>query len=160
MNLVDLAASKGVWICFAESLTAGALSAQLVQNPGASKVFLGSVVAYQDEVKSQLLGVSDSLIASRSAVDAEVAIEMAVGARDKFSKAKHLDPSSVIAISTTGVAGPDFVRDNAPGTVYIAVAFRQQLTVRSLIFQGNREQVSNQAVSEALDFLREALEQI
>ena len=89
--MIPTASAKGLMIATAESLTAGDLAARIADTPGASKVLAGGVVSYQDQIKSQLLGVSAQLIATSSAVDPEVAIQMAVGVREKFSTAMGID---------------------------------------------------------------------
>lgn len=147
------AKAKGLWLALAESLTGGALSAEIVSEPGASEVFLGSVVSYQDQVKSQLLGASAQLIASQSAVDPEVAIQMAVGAREKFARACQIDAGSVIGVSTTGVAGPDPVGSKDPGEVYIGVSSRRGERVYAERFEGDRNQIRVAVVRRALEII-------
>ncbi|MGC4423875.1 CinA family protein, partial [Streptococcus suis] len=64
-----------------ESLTAGLLAAALADVPGASGTLQGGVIAYQNRIKEQVLGVDPALLAARGAVDPEVAVQMAQGAR-------------------------------------------------------------------------------
>lgn len=158
MNLVELALSRGVQLCTAESLTAGRVCASIAAWPGASKVLLGGLIAYQDQVKSQLLGVSPGLIESQSAVDPEVAAQLALGAQAKFSKAAGANPTTTLAISTTGVAGPDSVGIHSVGTVYIGVAFGDRLSVYAEQFAGDREQITSSTIERCLELIREHLE--
>ena len=151
--MIAEAKAKGLWLALAESLTGGALSAEIVSEPGASEVFLGSVVSYQDQVKSQLLGASAQLIASQSAVDPEVAIQMAVGAREKLARACQIDSESVIGISTTGVAGPDSVGNKDPGEVYIGISSRRGERVYAERFEGNRNQIRAAVVRRAMEII-------
>lgn len=151
--MIAEARTKGLWLALAESLTGGALSAELVSEPGASEVFLGSVVSYQDQVKSQLLGASAQLIASQSAVDPEVAIQMAVGAREKLARACQIDAESVIGVSTTGVAGPDPVGSKDPGEVYIGISSRRGERVYAERFEGDRNQIRVAVVRRALEII-------
>ena len=96
--LADLAL-RGETIACAESLTGGSLMARLVDVPGASRVLRGGVVAYAHDVKAVLLGVPATLLATRGAVDPDVAIAMAAGACRVFD--------TDWGVATTGVAGPD-----------------------------------------------------
>lgn len=100
-RVIAAAVKRGKRIAVTESLTGGALAASLVNVPGASSVFVGGIVAYDTEVKERLLGVSAAQLAATGPVAAAVAIEMAVGV------IRALGVSVDIAVSTTGVAGPD-----------------------------------------------------
>lgn len=156
-SLRDLANKKGLKVAVAESLTGGLVSAAIVSEAGASDYFLGSVVSYQDSAKIGLLGVSASLLHSQTAVDPEVAIQMAQGARSKFARHALLDYDSVIGVSTTGVAGPDPVGDHPVGLVYFGVSSAkvEQVVVDS--FQGTRDEIRAQACQRALELIREQL---
>lgn len=109
-----LLAERGETLAVAESLTGGALAAQLTAAAGASKVFRGSVTSYATAVKRELLGVDGKLLRDRGAVDPEVARQMAAGVRSIL----HADWS----VSTTGVAGPEPQDGHPVGTVFAAVA--------------------------------------
>ena len=90
---------KGHRLGLAESCSGGLLAARITNVPGASAYLAGSVVAYSNEPKSELLGVDPELIEEHGAVSPEVAEAMARGALDRF----HAD----VAVSVTGIAGPD-----------------------------------------------------
>jgi len=90
---------KGLTIALAESCTGGLLADRMTNVPGSSDYFLGSVVCYSNESKMNLVGVRKETLKSFGAVSEETAIEMAAGAREKFS--------AHIGVSITGVAGPD-----------------------------------------------------
>lgn len=158
MTLVELAVSKGVWLCTAESLTAGMVSAQLASFPGASKCLIGALVVYQDQAKAQLLGVSSALIANQTAVDPEVAAQLAISASKKFAAAMGLDPARVLAVSTTGVAGPNTVGDKQPGEAYLALARDEQVAVFGEHFAGSRAEIRESVTVRALELIREHLE--
>lgn len=160
MNLVELAVSKGMLICTAESLTAGLVSAAIAKTPGASGTLLGGIVAYQDSTKSQLLGVSSGLIEVQSSVDPEVAAQMASAAQAKFARAASVETDRVLAIATTGVAGPQDVRGKTPGTVFIAIASGAHLSVYAEQFEGDRFEITSMTVERCLSLLREHLEAI
>lgn len=156
-SLRDLAVKNGVKVALAESLTGGLVSAALVAEPGASDYFLGSVVAYQDSVKIGLLGVSSSIIHSQTAVDPEVAIQMAQAVRSKLARYELLDYDRVIGISTTGVAGPDPVGENPVGLVYFGVSSSKTEQVVVETFSGTREEIRKRACERALELIREQL---
>lgn len=157
--MIAEAAAKGLRIATAESLTAGLLAASIAETPGASSVLLGSVVSYQDEIKIQVLGVSSQLIATASAVDPEVAIQMADSVRTKFATAMNLPTQSVIGISTTGVAGPDPVGSKPVGEVYIGLSSPSGQRVYARVYSGDRNEVRKQVVADCLSILWEEIVQ-
>jgi nicotinamide-nucleotide amidase len=151
--------SKGFKLAIAESLTGGALSADFVSVAGASKVFLGSIVAYQTSLKHELLGVSRALLENQGAVDPEVAAQMATGVRTKLANKTNTDESLVVGIATTGVAGPDVQAGIAVGTVYIAISGPGGMgdSVYAFEFPGDRQDIRKATVEQALKVLTEAL---
>lgn len=151
-TIIQLAIDKGVTLGCAESLTGGQVGSALVDVPGASAVFKGSVVAYDLMVKHDLLGVSAALLAEKGAVNAEVATAMAEGAQ----RALGVD----VAVSTTGVAGPDPdpVSGASPGVFFVAVAGGELGTiVREVQVEGDRGEVRSAARRAALLALYDAL---
>ncbi|WP_415274541.1 CinA family protein [Aquiluna sp. Uisw_065] len=156
-QVIALAKKAGLSIAIAESITGGALASVLIGVDGASEVILGGIVAYQDRIKEQLLGVSPALIANQSAVDAEVAAQMAEGVRERLSKAAGKDASLVIGVATTGVAGPRSVSGRKPGEVYIAISSSLGVTVYSESFEGSRNQIRMLTQDRAIEILREHL---
>ena len=131
----------------AESLTGGLCAKRITDIPGASSTFKGAVVSYTNEVKENALGVSSDLLREKGAVCAEVAEAMAEGAR----KALRAD----VAISFTGVAGPDpDERDNPVGLVYVALATPEGTRVRELHLGSGRERIRTTAVNHGLDMAR------
>lgn len=154
-EVIERAGQIGVKLATAESLTGGLVAAALSSVPGASRVLLGGMVSYSDSAKAQWLGVSPQLIANQTAVDAEVAAQMADGLRDRCL---HLDGSSEhLALSTTGVAGPDRVAQLAVGTVFIGLATKAGVVVHAESFEGDRDQIRNQTLIRSLEILREHL---
>lgn len=113
-ELVDLLRGSGLTLAVAESLTGGAVTAAIVDVPGASVCLRGGVVAYATDLKAELLGVDAALLARRGAVDPEVALAMAAGVRERLG--------ADLGLATTGVAGPDPQDGAAPGTFHVAVA--------------------------------------
>jgi nicotinamide-nucleotide amidase len=152
-EVIAVARARGVSLAAAESLTGGLVSAALVDIPGASAVFKGSVVAYDFVVKHELLGVDAAVLASVGAVNPEVATQMAEGALSRLGAG--------IAVATTGVAGPDPdpVSGDLPGRAFIAVAGTHLGTmVRELALEGDRENIRLACTKAALQALLDALD--
>lgn len=159
-TLIARLRQAGVFLASAESLTGGMLAARLTETSGSSAVFLGGVVAYQNQVKQELLGVSPSLMEQQGAVDAEVAAQMAVGIRQRFAKINQVDLAKVIGVSTTGVAGPGQSEGKDPGTVFIGISSGSSDAVYAYDFSGDRQSVREQTVQAALEALGEQLQLI
>jgi nicotinamide-nucleotide amidase len=134
--------SRGWSLAVAESLTGGLVCASLVEVPGASTVLRGCVVAYATDLKAALLGVDAALLAERGAVDADVAVAMAAGVRDRLT--------ADVGIATTGVAGPDPQDGKAPGTVHVAVVTPDGVHRSELRLAGDRAAVRAATVDAAL----------
>ncbi len=135
-------AVEGLTLGLAESLTGGLASSRLVNVPGASQWFRGSVVSYASEVKFDVLGVPKGPVVSE-----EAAIAMAEGARRVLG--------ADVGLSITGVAGPDPQDDQPPGTVFVGVARPDRKTeVVAFTVPGDRERVRQYATIAALDLLR------
>ncbi|MEO7007398.1 MAG: CinA family protein [Terrimesophilobacter sp.] len=146
--------ARGETIGVAESLTGGALVAELIKTPGASVVVNGGIVAYRTSLKSALLGVDAGLLAEHGAVHPEVAAQMAVGVRQAVAVAGV--PAS-IGLSTTGVAGPDPQDGQPVGTVFIALARGGDVHTRALALTGTRNEIRSAVVDAALRWLVEEL---
>jgi len=132
----------------AESCTGGLLGALITDRPGSSAYFLGGVIAYADEVKRDELNVAAALLTRHGAVSREVALAMAEGAKAKFG--------SALAVSTTGIAGPDSDGSNKPvGLTYIAIASEAGRRCEKFNFTGDRWSNRRQAAAEALRMLIE-----
>lgn len=144
-----LARAAGLSVATAESLTGGALSAALVDVPGASESLRGGVVAYTVQVKHGVLGVPKTLLDGPGPVSREVATAMAAGVRRVTGAG--------VGISTTGVAGPDPHGGKPPGTVWIAVDVEGDATARLLHIDGGRAEISQGAIDGALALARELL---
>jgi nicotinamide-nucleotide amidase len=151
-DIIGLATKKGVTLGCAESLTGGLVASALVEVPGASAVFKGSIVAYDLMVKHDLLGVSAALLAEKGAVNADVAIAMAEGAQGALG----VD----FVVATTGVAGPDPdpVSGAKPGLFFVALAGGELGTmVREVQVAGDRADIRSAARRAALLALYDAL---
>jgi nicotinamide-nucleotide amidase len=147
--LLDRLALAGETVAVAESLTGGLVCSTLVTPPGASRVVVGGVVAYQTDVKASVLGVSEVLLAERGAVDPDVAVAMARHVRAKFG--------ATIGLSTTGVAGPDPQDGVSVGTVFVALVSDRGEIVENCTFDGSRDEIRHRALGAALRLLENSL---
>jgi nicotinamide-nucleotide amidase len=146
----DRLRAAGLTVAAAESCTGGLLAKRLTDIPGSSDYFLGGVVAYDNRVKTALLGVSADLLAAKGAVSEEVAAAMAGG----VCRATGSD----CGLSTTGIAGPDGGTEEKPvGLVYVGSVVKGVTQVERLRLWGARDQIRERAVCSALDLLRRRL---
>ena len=148
--------AAGFRLTLAESLTGGLLASSLVDVPGPSRVLVAGVVAYDDAAKAQILGVGGGVLDQFGAVSEQTAQAMAGGARGLVTIAGVAD-SKLVAVSTTGVAGPDMQEGKPVGQVHIAVATDATITVRSFRFDGDRASIRLQAAVAALELLLEEI---
>lgn len=149
--VIARAAERGLMIATAESLTAGAVVARLVDVPGASAVIAGGAACYSYSAKTRVLGVDEGLLQERGAVNAEVAEAMAEGALALYD--------ADLAIATTGVAGPGpDDRGAAEGTVWLGLARRDgPASSRELHLSGGRARIRDTTVDLAIQMLAEEL---
>lgn len=146
----DALRKKGLKLAVAESCTGGLLSSIITDSPGSSEYFLGSVVAYDNRVKTDILKVGRSTLAASGAVSREAARQMAEGAREAFK--------ADISAAITGIAGPGGGTSAKPvGLVFIAVSRGARTTVRKFLFSGPRKAVKRQSAEAALGMLARAL---
>ena len=138
----------------AESCTGGLIGATLTAVAGASDVFQGGVISYQNGVKEALLGVSPETLARVGAVSADCARQMALGARRALGAG--------IAVSATGIAGPGGATPGKPvGLVYVGVAWGEGLAEAfENHFTGDRDAVRAQTVRKALESALACLEKV
>lgn len=125
----------------AESITAGGLSAAITSVEGSSQIFLGAIVAYQNSVKSGVLGIDPSLIETHSVYSHAIAREMAQNVRTRFG--------ATWSIATTGVAGPGPTDGVPSGTVWVAIDGPVTHNLE-LSLSGGRESVRNATVATAI----------
>ncbi len=139
---------QGKTLATAESCTGGGIGAAITVVPGSSSVYRGGIISYQNEIKRDILGVSGSDLDAFGPVSAAIAEQMAIGAR----KILQAD----VAVSVTGLAGPGGDEYGNPvGTVYIGYADENCVFSRKFHFAGSRDDVRNQAITNALKILLE-----
>jgi nicotinamide-nucleotide amidase len=136
----------GATVAIAESLTGGLLTAALTATPGASVTVRGGLVVYATELKVVLAGVPDRLLEQRGAVDPDVALALARGARTRLG--------ATYGLGVTGVAGPDPQDGKPVGTVFLALAGPADETVAERSFTGDRASIRSAAVAAMLDILK------
>jgi nicotinamide-nucleotide amidase len=143
---------RGRTIGVAESVTGGGVADSIVSVPGASRAFLGGIVAYDNAVKQSLLGVRAETLAQFGAVSEETAIEMARGAK----KALGVD----FALATTGIAGPDGGSAEKPiGLVWFALVDDEgEVTTQRSTIPGNRTDIRDRAAMQGLSLIWRRLE--
>lgn len=138
---------KSKTVATAESCTGGSIAARITSVAGSSAYFKGSVVAYDNHVKYNVLGVSEEALEKYGAVSEEVAKQMAAGAKKLLS----ID----YAIATTGIAGPEGGTKEKPvGTVWIAVASHDEVKAQRFQFGHQRSRNTERSVLSALNMLR------
>lgn len=149
-RLQDLAIARGVTVATAESCTGGNIAHQVTSRAGSSGYFLGGVVSYANEVKRRVLGVPEAILDNPGAVSESCARAMAEGARRVIG--------ADIAVSTTGIAGPDGGTARKPvGLVYLALATASETNVEEHVFPGDRAAVIDAATHRALELLVSAV---
>jgi PncC family amidohydrolase len=110
---------NGLTIGFAESMTGGFSTYKLIQNPGASKVIKGSIIAYSDHEKVHLLGLDPLLLETLSSVSKEVSIEMAKSIQQLLN--------ADIGVGITGNAGPSLQKGSHVHEAHIAIVYKQEV---------------------------------
>lgn len=148
-TVIDMARAGGLSLGSAESLTGGAVSVAMTAVPGASAVWGGAVVAYSAAVKRDLLGVPASVLDGAGVVSVDTALAMAHGARARLG----VD----IAVSTTGVAGPQPHAGRSVGTVVVGIAGPGLARAQEFAFTGDRAAIVTRSVDAALALLLTAL---
>lgn len=146
--LLENARKRHMTLATAESCTGGYIGNQIVQIAGASDVYRGSVVAYDNQVKIDVLGVNKTLIEMHGSVSAEVAQQMVEGVCALLN--------AQMGIATTGIAGPGGGSEEKPtGTIYIATKIGTAVVVKHYVLRGNRNDFMIRALNTAMKQLHE-----
>jgi len=144
--------ARGWTLATAESCTGGMVASRLTDIAGSSDVFVGSVVAYADDMKLTQLGVPADVLARHGAVSAETAGAMARGARDRLG--------ADVAVAVTGIAGPGGGTAEKPvGLVYVHASGPEGEKGRELELGGDRDSIRRRATVTALHLVRRLLTQ-
>ncbi|MCS1351236.1 competence/damage-inducible protein A [Mechercharimyces sp. CAU 1602] len=150
-KVVEELERRQLTLALAESCTGGLLAQAVTSVPGSSKVLRGGIVCYTNEAKHQLLGVSKSRLQQYGAVSGEVAADLAEEACARIN--------ADVAISITGVAGPDSVEGKEVGTVYIGLAETgRKAVIYQLALRGTRRSIQRRAANYALFILMERIQ--
>jgi nicotinamide-nucleotide amidase len=150
-EVLERCRARGLTLAVAESCTGGLAGARLTAVPGSSDVVLGGIIAYHNDVKSSLLGVTPETLGSEGAVSEATVRAMASGVRKRVG--------ADIGLAITGIAGPGGGTEEKPvGTVWISVALADVVEVRLLRLWGDREEIRQRAVQAVLDLARRRLD--
>ena len=131
MVIGKLLKAKHATVCTAESCTGGEIASMITTVPGSSVYFKGSVVAYANSVKTQLLGVQEDIIEQNGAVSEKVVQEMAIAARNLFK--------TDYVVATSGIAGPDGGTESSRlELLWIAAASGKGIVTEKRVFGNDR----------------------
>lgn len=147
-KLVKFLAEKKLTCATAESCTGGGVGYAITSVSGASAVFWGGVISYDNSVKRGSLGVPAEILETKGAVSPECASAMADGVRQRMG--------TDLAVSVTGIAGPGGGSAEKPvGLVWFGVASKFGIRTEKMIFSGDRDAVRASAIEHALQLLIE-----
>ena len=149
-QVIERLGEKGYKISTAESCTGGLIAGTLVNVAGASEVFEEGYITYANQAKIKLLGVSEQTLKSFGAVSEQVASHMAAGCAGAAG--------AEVGIASTGIAGPDGGSPEKPvGLVYLGCSVKERVVVKRYLLEGDRRQIREGAVQEALKLILESL---
>jgi len=146
----DLLRQKGLTLGVVESATGGLLSHRVTNAPGSSDYYKGSVTAYSNEAKINVIGVKEETINKYGSVSPQAARQMAQGGRKLLA--------ADICLADTGIAGPGGATvGKSVGLFYLGIAHKDGVFSRKHEFHGNRDQNRRNAAAAALNWLKEYL---
>lgn len=152
-RIMQILKDRKLRISTAESCTAGLLSASFTEIPGSSEFYMGSIIAYSNQIKEKLLHVPASILQEYGAVSEQTALAMARSVRQLTG--------TDIGIATTGIAGPDGGSEEKPvGMVYIALSTPEKEMVEVNYFKGKREYIRRISVKAAQVLLFKHLKEV
>lgn len=142
-KLGSILKNKKLTLAIAESCTGGMVGAAVTEIAGSSAYFLGGIIAYDNRIKRDILGVSEKVLATFGAVSGETVLAMAKGVQ------KLMKTDCAIAVS--GVAGPGGgTKDKPVGLVYIGIAVNKKYWSFEYRFSGSRKEIREKTVGEGL----------
>ncbi len=149
-KLGELLIKKNYRISVAESCTGGRIGDLITDIPGASRYFMGGIIAYSNEAKMKILNVKSKTIEKYGAVSEECAREMLMGVSSIFK--------TEVAIATTGIAGPTGGTKEKPvGLVYIGIKVDDFIDIKRYVFEGSRVEIKRKIAEKAIEDLVEIL---
>ena len=149
--VADQLLNKNLTIATAESCTAGMLSTKLTDVAGSSNYFNGGVVCYNNEIKSDVVGVDNETLKRHGAVSEEVVSELASGIAKKLN--------SDIGVGITGIAGPTGGTEKKPvGLIFVGIFYRNNVYIKQYNLTPNRKVNRELTVVLCLNELRKILE--
>lgn len=148
--IIDFLARTNKSIAIAESCTGGLINYAFSQISGASSVFRGGIVCYQNEIKSRILGIDSQILAQKSAYSVEVVDLMLM----RIATTMQSD----FAIATSGIAGPSGGSAEMPvGTIFIGIKKQgEKSIIKKVHFNGNRIEIQTQTMQFALELFKDA----
>ncbi|MGI6323552.1 MAG: competence/damage-inducible protein A [Bacteroidales bacterium] len=148
--IANLLKERKLTICTAESCTGGKIAQMLTSIPGSSQYYKGSVIAYDNSIKTSFLNVPEEMMADYGAVSEQVAAKMAIEVRKKFN--------TDYSVATSGIAGPEGGSEFKPvGTVYIAVSSDNGVITERYVFSKDRISNINRFSIASLNLLRKQI---
>lgn len=144
-RVAELLSKKNLTISVAESLTGGLISSRLTSQPGSSQFYIGGIVCYSPRIKVQQVGVPPRLISQKGIVSDAVAMALAQGVRMRMG--------THVGVGVTGFAGPAVSETERVGLVYVAIATEETTKARQFLFEGNRDEIRQQASDAAMGLL-------
>ncbi len=146
-SLGVLLKEMGLSLSTAESCTGGNVARLITSVPGSSVYYTGSVIAYDNRIKTEVLKVNQGLIDLNGVVSREVVEQMALGVKTNFKTGT--------SIATSGIAGPDGGTKEKPvGTTWLCVTYGDNVYSKKYLFGGTRERIIDQATYTAMQLLR------
>lgn len=141
---------KKITLSCAESFTGGLFAATITSFKGVSSFFKGGIVSYWNEIKKDVLKVSNDTIEQKGVISSQCAKEMLLGTK----KLMNTD----LVVSFTGNAGPSAMENKPAGLIYIGIMYLDEINVYELNIDGSRDEVRNKAIEFAFDKIKNILE--
>lgn len=151
-RLIKILKDKELKLALAESVTCGLSSYNMDECSGTSEVFSGSIVCYNQEVKTGLLGIKEELIEKFTAESQDVTDAMAK------SLSKLISADVFAAITGLSSSGGSESPEKPVGTIFLSVYFQKKLYQRRSIFKGDSESIVQQACAALFDFIADTIE--